>query len=480
MCSAAVLRAFYDEVVIYDRDRMPVVVDHRAGVPQSRHAHALLLRGQQELEALFPGFVDEMCAAGALKFDSGTGFAFRREPGWQDVGSNGMETLWSSRILLEFTVRSLLLQQRGIELREGCHVTALIGGNNGSRRVTGVKVRADGGGEQTLGADIVVDASGRNTHADEWLRALHVVTPEAQRVDAQLGYASRFYRAPAKDKRPADWWWAGLWIDGEAKAPRAGVIFPIEGDRWMVTVAAAGTHPPTDEAGFKAFMESLSSPSLARAVALAEPISAIHGNRSTANVFRRYDRWNERLPGFIALGDAVCAFNPIYGQGMSTAAACAGILRDALRSKMNGLAFEPAFFRMQAAFLKTPWELATSVDFLSPTTEGQRPRSLPLVGKYLGWALESAHFESALRRHIIPIFHLTGSPARFFEPRFVLKVLARTAQRRLGTWLRGPTSIPDWPPALAAAQASARRFGAWTPPPATMPAAGRAVDSTWD
>ena len=91
-----------------------------------------------------------------------------------------------------------------------------------------------------------------------------IAAPSTTVVDAHAGYASRLYRAPPPERRPADWWWRGLWVEAQAGLPRAAVIFPIEGDRWMVTATGfARTYPPTDEEGYLAYLASLSTPAVA-------------------------------------------------------------------------------------------------------------------------------------------------------------------------------------------------------------------------
>jgi flavin-dependent dehydrogenase len=450
MCAARVLCDFYDEVMLVDRDVFPTEAGMRSGIPQSRHAHALLARGQSELERLFPGFVAAMTAAGAQLFDPGVGLAMRRAPGWQDVGPGGIDTLWASRDLLEHSVRSLLRKHGVVQLRERTAAIGLRCADNAPRRVTGLRVRSEGQGEQTLDADLVVDASGRNTHAERWLQEHGLPLPTTQRVDAHAGYASRFYQPPTGAQRPKEWWWRGLWVEFQPDLPRGAVIFPIENDRWLLTaVGFGGDYPPTDETGFLAFLETLSSKSIARAIARATPISDITGNRSMANVFRRYDAWDAELRGFLALGDSVCAFNPIYGQGMSTAAASAGLLAGVLREHGKGPGFERAFFATVGGFLGDVWNLATGADFLWPTTEGERPHVPAPIAAYLGLAMESAHCDAQLRKHIIPVFNLTGSMRLFFDPRFAAQVLAASAARRLRARLGVTTLAPDLPPAPA-------------------------------
>src|SRR5206468_1924794 len=134
---------------------------------------------------------------------------------------------------------------------------------------------------------------------------------------------------------------------GEGRPPdmlRGGVLIPIEDGQWMVTVGgASGEYPPTDEGGFMAALANLRSPLIAEAVALAQPISPIYGTRTMSNRYRHYERWGRSVGGFIAVGDAVCAFNPIYGQGMTTAALCATALQAALQRTPGG-ALPATFF----------------------------------------------------------------------------------------------------------------------------------------
>lgn len=444
MCAARALGEAFDEVTIIERDELPRAVAPRPGVPQSRHTHMLLPRGEREIEALFPGFSAALVAAGAHRFDVGTGMAVRRSHGWQTVGATGRDVLWASRDLIEGTIRALLRARTRITVRERAQVLGLRRAARGP--IDGLTLRHEGGTEE-LAADLVVDASGRSTASLRWLEAVGVRGPEVRRVDAHAGYASRFYKAPPPERRPASWWWKGLWVESDPDRPRGGVIFPIEGDRWLVTASGfARNYPPTDEKGFLEHLASLSTPMLARAVALAEPLSSISGNRSMANELRAYDRWEALVPGFLAIGDAACAFNPVYGQGMAVAAVCAGILRDVLRAHGWRPGLERRFFREQGRFVRKVWGFATFADFKWPGTEGERPYAPAILTKYIKLGIESAHFDSALRRHIFPVIDLTGSMSVFFEPRVVAKVLTASAERRVRRRIVGPPLIPETPP----------------------------------
>jgi 2-polyprenyl-6-methoxyphenol hydroxylase-like FAD-dependent oxidoreductase len=447
LCSARVLADFFDEVILLDRDQFPAEVAPRSGVPQARHVHALLRRGLKELEGLFPGFTAALLAAGAVAMDNGSDMALIRSWGWQDVAPLGSTSLCASRDLIEWTVRSLLRRQTGVQIVAGSSVAGLCASAESQLRVAGVRVRQADGSSQEIRAELVVDATGRSSRVENWLNDLEIQAPRTQCVDATAGYASRWYQPPPAAQRPAHWWWTALWIDAQPDLPRGAVLFPTEGDRWVVTAAGInGQYPPTDEAGFMHFLGTLGSPAILHTLARCQPISPIFGNRSTANVYRRYEDWGRELPGFIATGDSVCAFNPIYGQGMTCAAVCASILRSVLRSPWPRQGFERRFFRRQARFLDGVWALSTSADFMWPDTLGERPNVPRFVTRYTDLALESAHHDASLLRHVIPIYDLSGSAARYFEPRFAAKVMLAVCKRRLSQRLFGSQAIPDLPP----------------------------------
>jgi 2-polyprenyl-6-methoxyphenol hydroxylase-like FAD-dependent oxidoreductase len=452
MCAARALAGHFDEVLIIDRDVFPRAVDARAGVPQARHAHVMLERGARELEALFPGFLAEALRNGAQLFDPGLFIATRRSSGWQPIGPLGTELLWASRDLIEYALRARLEARADVRVQERTQLLALHASRGPRPRIEGITVRERGGAQSLIRAELVVDASGRATRAENLLRELGVAPPDAERVDSHAGYASRLYRAPSE--QPKDRWWKGLWIEGDPPHfSRAGVLFPVEGGRWLVTIGGVGADvPPTDEVGFEAFLHSLRSPALVNALAHATPISEVSGSRQFANVYRRYDRWRTPVAGLLATGDAFCAFNPLYGQGMSVAASCAGLLRAALERGDGARAdFTTRFFREQAAFVAQPWRLATGADFIWPGTDGKRPRALPLVGSYLQLAMRCAQVDLALRRHINPVFNLTGSMSLFFSPPFVAKVLLSAGKLALQERLYGKQSASRMPPVLVPA-----------------------------
>jgi 2-polyprenyl-6-methoxyphenol hydroxylase-like FAD-dependent oxidoreductase len=437
LCAARALADHAERVVIVERDALPDGCADRPGAPQSRHPHALLVRGRRELERWFPGFDRRMLAAGALELDFLRDFAAYRADGWWPPMESGVRTLFASRALLESVVRDLLRVHPQVIVRDRTEAHGLVGDtSSGVPRVTGVRIASrDGGASEVLDADLVVDASGRSARTPEWLRALGVTPPDETIVDARAAYSTRWYQAPAD--RPSDWWWKGIWIDPkDLPQDRAGVLMPIEGDRWIVALGGlGGNYPPSDEAEFDAALRALRSPFIADVVARATPISGIYGNREMANRFRHYDRWRARLDGFVALGDAACKFNPIHGQGMTSAVVCAGILHATIgRVGLASPELPRAFFRAQGRFLRDPWMLATGADFRVPGTTGQRPPLTGLTTRYLDAYMRALVDDGVLRKTLAEVIHMLRPARALFAP----GVMARVARR---AWRPRPAAV---------------------------------------
>jgi 2-polyprenyl-6-methoxyphenol hydroxylase-like FAD-dependent oxidoreductase len=452
LCAASALAPHFRRVTVVERDALPDDASVRAGAPQARHLHALLVRGRRELELLFPGFESRLLAEGAVELDFGMTFAVLRPHGWQRRQPFGITGLFQSRALLESVVRALARRIPNLELREQTEVLELVAESRSARRVTGLAVqrRDGGGGRERIDADLVVDASGRASKVTSWLEQLGLSGPEEVVVDSDGGYATRWYRAPTRERWPADWWWKGIWIDPELPDGRvAGVLSPVEKDGWIVTLGGLeGHYPPTDEAEFDDFLRRLRSPLLAQAVALAEPISPVYGHRAMANRFRHFERWRERLDGFVALGDAVCAFNPVYGQGMTAAAVSARLLGEWVAAAGPAGALAPRrYFRAQARFLREVWSLATGADFRFPKTTGPRPPFASVANGYLDLLVVAAEDDPVVRAAMRDVVHLLEPPTAIFRPRVVARVLGHRLRQRAELAAAAATPVPALPPA---------------------------------
>jgi 2-polyprenyl-6-methoxyphenol hydroxylase-like FAD-dependent oxidoreductase len=233
--------------------------------------------------------------------------------------------------------------------------------------------RGDGAKELVKKANLVVDASGRRSQAPKWLASLKLTPPEEWCINAFVGYTTRIYQQPANFTAA----WKRLYVrPTPPDSTRGAIILPEENGRWIVTLfGIAGDYPPTDEAGFLAFARSLPTPQLFQAIKDARPLSAPFGFRRTENRMRRYDKLPRYLEGFLVIGDAVCALNPVYAQGMTAAITGSHVLEATLNRYRHSLAvgnvtgLAAAFQKELREGLDDLWTQSTSKDWDWPMTE---------------------------------------------------------------------------------------------------------------
>jgi 2-polyprenyl-6-methoxyphenol hydroxylase-like FAD-dependent oxidoreductase len=437
LLSARVLSERFERVTVVERDHFPEGPTFRKGVPQSKHLHVFMMRGRMISDKLFPGLSEELEEAGAVPVDSANDFEWLTPAGFAPRFPSGLPLLMCSRELLEWTARARVAALPRVSFLEKTEVTGLLPTPNG-KGVAAVEVRSrtakDGAeSQEPLRADLVVDASGRNSNASKWLEALGYAPPEETYINSHLGYASRTYRRP--ERFDGDW----MGLNAQAAPPevtRGGVLLPLEGNRWMVTLSGVGgDYPPTDEEGFMDFARSLRTPMLYEAIKDAEPISGISGYRDTENRRRHYEKLSRQPENFLVSGDAASAFNPIYAQGMTTAALGAEVLEECLREQdavsdaHGGLSkrFQKKLAKANAA----SWLLATGEDFRVRGVEGGKATfAARLTHRYMDRVLALSLRDIEVRQTFLEVFHMLKPPTELFEPGIALKVL-RGATRRI-------------------------------------------------
>ncbi|HEY9693788.1 MAG TPA: FAD-dependent monooxygenase [Oculatellaceae cyanobacterium] len=424
LLAARVLVDYFDQVTIVERDRLPAQPIPRPGVPQSYQLHVLLSKGNQILEKLFPGFSQDLANAEAQKIDWAADFRWLTPGGWSPRFVSEITTHACTRNLLEFRLRERLLDDGRVKFCQGSQVTGLLA-NSDHTVITGVRLRDDNAQQVDVLAQLIVDASGRNSKSLKWLQQLGYQPPQKTVVNAFLGYATRWYQNLSTDLD-----YKVLYVMPKAPDyPRGGVIYPAEGDRWLVSLIGVGRdYPPTDEAGFREFARSLRTSEVYEAIKSAQPLSPIYSYQRTENCWHHYERMSRRPENFIALGDAVCAFNPVYGQGMTVAALSALTLDECLQQHpigsskdLTGLA--QRFQTKLAKVNSVPWLMATNDDFRWSTTEGGKPNLMTrLLHSYLDKVLLTFSSSPELYKVFIEVVHMLKTPNAFFHPRFFSSV----------------------------------------------------------
>ena len=371
LCAAGALAPHFDEVLVLERDELPPDAEHRRGVPQSKHPHFLLNSGRRAINDLFPGFEDDVVAAGGLHLVASMETAYLEGPGWAPRKQGALTMVYGSRILIERVLRDKVRQLANVTIREGVAVTGIntAGGGTPNGRVSGVSFSSASGDEQ-VDADLVVDALGRGSSVSDWLVSAGWPETPVKTLDAKVTYVSRWYDLPKPDARPDSWWWQHMVImptqeKGEHPDEHEFLVnfFPMEGNRSIACMGSWGIEMPRTVDDFIASADRLRTPKFAAAMAASEPSSEVHLTRSTGNKWRRYDRLPAALQGIVFIGDAICAFNPFYGQGMSAAAGSALLLRNSLQSTTElDQTFFKGFLAEQRKALKVPWAMAMARD----------------------------------------------------------------------------------------------------------------------
>src|SRR5215217_3916439 len=429
LLTARVLAERYDRVTVVERDELPAGFEGRRAIPQGRHAHALLPHGQACLETLLPGLCEELVADGAVTCDALGEMRFILGGHQFARPSTGQRSILAGRPFVEGHVRRRVRALPGVTLLDRCDVAGLTTGPDGAR-VTGVRIlrRADGSAEEPLRADLVVAATGRAARVPAWLEAMGHPRPPEQRLRIDVAYASRHLRLPA-GALPRDRF---VLVGARPELPRTLFLFAQEHGRWILSLGGYGPghRPPDDLAGHLAFAASVAPPDVFEAIAAAEPLRTISTHRFPDSIRRRYDRLPRFPQGLLVTGDAVCSFNPTYGQGMTVAAAEAVALRECLAEGERDLARR--FFRAAAAPTEHAWTLSTGADLSLPHVAGRRPLRVRAVNAYLGRLRAVAEHDDAVAAAFIAVVGMRAAPPTVLRPAVAARVLRGPRARWVG------------------------------------------------
>jgi pimeloyl-ACP methyl ester carboxylesterase/2-polyprenyl-6-methoxyphenol hydroxylase-like FAD-dependent oxidoreductase len=422
LLAARALGDHFEQVTVIERDALPSDIAPRRAIPQGRHAHALLARGHACLEELFPGLTAQLLAAGAQPYRALGQLRFSLGGHQLARGDVGRDSIVASRPLIEAHVRRRLCEVENVELVDRCDAVGLTA-TAGRDRITGVRIarRASGSADETIAADLVAVATGRGGRLSAWLEPLGFQRPAEQRIDVDFAYASCHLQLEpgvlGEDRL--------VLIGARPGVPRTLALFAQEQGRWVLTLGGyAGHHPPRDRDGFLAFAASVAPPDVSEAIHAATALDEIAGHGFPANVRRRYGR----LPrGLVPIGDAICAFNPIYGQGMTVAALEAVALRDCLRQGADQL--ERRYLAAADRIVDPAWQFAAGADLAQPLVPGRRALRVRLVNAYLRRLFRSAARDEELATAFVRVSGMIDRPEALLRPGVARRVLRPRPRR---------------------------------------------------
>ncbi|WKG00913.1 NAD(P)/FAD-dependent oxidoreductase [Mycolicibacterium sp. HK-90] len=428
LLAGRVLSDYFDNVTLVERDVLPDSPAQRRGVPQGRHAHGLLSGGLQALARLFPGLPEELAADGATVL-AGTDLSLvSLTLGGHTLSLDGepskpIESYLASRPFLEAHVRDRVRAIDNVHILDGHDAVELL--MDDTRRVTSVLVAdRNGGPGRAIAADLIVDAMGRAGRTPAFLESAGFGRPAEDRIAVAVAYSSQLLRFAGNTPRDR------LTLVGPVpERPYGGSLFAYEDDTWLLTTAGMNGHePPGDLPGMIDFVAEFMAPELVESLRGAQPLGPVATFRYPASVRRRYERMVRFPDGLLVFGDAICSFNPVYGQGMSVAALEALALRDCLDRGADDLGRR--FLRAAAGCTNTAWQMASGADLALPEIPGRRPASIRVSNWYTQRVLTAAEDDPVVTEAFFRVMNLVDPPSRLLHPSIVRRVALGASRRR--------------------------------------------------
>jgi 2-polyprenyl-6-methoxyphenol hydroxylase-like FAD-dependent oxidoreductase len=426
LLAARILADFYGEVLIIEKDQKKEKNLARTGVPQGLHGHALLKSGEEILTELFPGIVDELIADGSIRSDFASELAWNHHGCWKVKYHAGMSIIQQSRPFLEWHIQRRLEMIPHVNFIYGRKTKKLVM-NRDSTTVEGVEVQRDGDAPIFLKADLVIDASGTGSNTSNWLSQLGFEAPQKTAVKVGLFYASRIYSSLT----PKNYDWGSLLVyPNPPRQTHGGGIFPIENQRWIVTLLGYGVEsPPSTEEEFIKYAESLEQPDVHEAIQHGKPETDVSVYRFPALRRFHYEKL-ERFPNrLVVIGDAFCRIDPVFGQGMSIAALEAIALKKVLQKavdKNNLTQISRNAHRSFSKIIDVPWLIALTEDFRFSHTVGKKPFGLPLLKWYVKRVILACANNQLVYGRLINVLQLKAHPVSLFDPSTLKAVLFPT------------------------------------------------------
>lgn len=428
LLAARVLADAYDSVTVVERDQLPADVSQRAGVPQGHHLHMLMSLGLKILDQLFPGAITDLRAAGAPIIDTRDlsavylevrGHALCRTQALADPDAMPVQS--ASRPLLESVVRERVCALPNVKVLDGHDVVEPVLSDH---TVTGVRVGDRTGAHQsTLSADLVVDATGRAARTPAFLAAHGFTRPDERSYRVQLSYASQLFRlAPdALGDRV-------VFVSPTKERPTGVGMLAYENDTMIVTlIGVAGQRLPTQLPEVLSAVAECVPPEISAALAEAEPVGEMHHRQFPTSVWRRYDKLSSFPRGLLVIGDAVCSFNPMYGQGMTSALVQARSLQETLAA--DGEPVSRVYFRDVARRLTPFWWANRLNDFAFTPTSGWKAWPQRALNGYTTAYMAAASTDIALSETFLRMLQGIDPGTSLMRPQHIARVITHARRR---------------------------------------------------
>jgi 2-polyprenyl-6-methoxyphenol hydroxylase-like FAD-dependent oxidoreductase len=428
LAAAGALAKHFEQVTVLEREGLADDPSHRLGTPQSRQLHELLLGGVEALCQIFPGFDQDLAAAGAVPIRLAADLC-EEVPGFDPFPRRDFGKVYysASRPLLEHTLRRRVRALRNVAIHDHCRVLNLVTSAD-CRSITGARYEAIDGTRETVPADLIVDGSARGTLTLAALDAVGLARPHETTVGVDLGYSTAVFEIP--EQRPD--WKAVLTYPMAPSDSRCGFLMPVEGNRWMACIAELHCpRPPASLAEFLDAAKGLRTPTIYHMIRNARLAGIPQRFGLPASSWRHHETVDGFPQGLIPIGDAVCRFNPIYAQGMSVAAREASILADLLQRRAGdaeGLAGLPQDFLAEVQpWVEGAWSMSAIPDLAYLHTRGERPTDLEERLNFVAALYRVAARDADVHKLLVAVRHIALPNDALHEAALVDRVRAEMA-----------------------------------------------------
>jgi flavin-dependent dehydrogenase len=416
-----VLSKKYEKVIIIEKDELEDRPEVRQGQSHAGQFHVLLLRGLNTMERYFQGITEELKDGGAVDLDLGDGAYWYSYGGVKQNIITGINTLLSSRKLIDYTVRKRVEKIPNVQIVDKTRYIDLIEKNG---TIIGVKVKAIDTEEYEIESDLVIDATGRGTLTPKWLENNHYPKPEEEKTIVNITYKTAIYNRPVGGIQQ------GKMMMYSPKSPeKIGVVIqPIENNKNLVCVA--GWHkedPPTDE-DLMEFLKQLPDQRFYNVLAACQKESDFVTYKFPFCLRKYFEKLSKFPKGFLPIGDVFCNLNPAHGQGITSACLQVEILEE-LIEKHDPANMSKIYFKKVSKVLDQCWNASAFENFRYEETIGKKPKGVNTVNKYMVAIHKAANKNASVYAELVKVSVMIKPAINLFSPNFLWKVFMTNVRK---------------------------------------------------